>query len=189
MRKGNFNDLKKKRRSIVLNWSKLREIDNLEYTKFFNEDGREDKATWIGMIREYYMALHEGRVKEAKINLEEMVDYQGRKTFCKLLYEAVGIEGLIAMWDTVSSGRTYSGRKYKTIYDIVKETNRIINDPDYRRKVRTPFALRIDGYNIGINSEFYDKYLSDFYEPIDSRFYNKFHKRMKRKSCRNKGLK
>lgn len=77
------------------------------------------------------------------------------REFCDLLNKAVGPSGILALSSTIEGSGTYSWRRSYGIIDMVRETNMILNDGEYRAKVDT--ILSRNPRQLNEWSEIFDK--------------------------------
>jgi len=108
---------------------RLRKIPFYETFSRFDEDGR------IGYLNSTFESYY-GTAKEGKDIREWSRDKEGMKRFLTILYECVGLEGIIYMMNTLEGFGTYSCHRGYTIEDIINETEKILNDKIYIKEVK-----------------------------------------------------
>ena len=68
--------------------------------------------------------------------------------FCETLKKAIEQSGIWALLTTVEGNRTYSWRRGFNIIDVTRETDRILNDEEYRNHVDTELVRHPGLYEI-----------------------------------------
>jgi len=116
------------------------ELEKLRQLPLYETFSRSDHNGKIGLIRRPFSSYY---------NREDFSDYtEGEKEFAETLKKALGLSGMWAILATLEGSRTVSKNRDQTIHDVVEETEKILNDEEYRKLVDTELKRNPEMYEI-----------------------------------------
>ncbi|MBN1923705.1 MAG: hypothetical protein JW791_03005 [Nanoarchaeota archaeon] len=111
--------------SIILDSSKLELLKKEDVFNIFTNAEHNGKIRILDAVFNKYF------------NNNECGDYE---PFARLLYEVVGVKGLWMMLTTVEGDLTQSWRRGCSVNDVILESEKILNDEEYRLRVNTEYT-------------------------------------------------
>lgn len=136
--------------SIVKDREQLPKLMTLPYHEIFKRSDEDLKISFLSRAFDRYF------------NRAAFIDEtEEEKEYCETLRNAIGVDGIWMALSTVEGNRTYSKNRNRSILSVIEETDRILNDEGYRKRVSTEFTRNTGLYET-VKTEIEQKRLGKF---------------------------